>query len=241
MTARFLLNLALALGITGVVGCTGATPADKTAGDDDDDDDVTGDHSYYESGTTGPTGFRGDELIAMAFFGYAEIAGGAPGYSVVGAFYFTENWDGDPYNYDESCFLQVEAGESTSGVLDAQPIVPPAMEVPEYSYFYENCSGYFGVDPYAAAYLIQPGSAFAMSAIIDGEMQDFIDNYYGGDTSELTTYWNVPIIKPALSFGVGGGGDADGNQVRASSEVPDGAYFVWGPLVGIDGWFTGTY
>jgi hypothetical protein len=107
MTARFLLSLAIALGLAGCSGDTGTTTKDTTPGDDDDvvgDDDDN--QPTGETGDVAPPGFDVRYMLVQGDLGFdsatnslveVQVGGGA----IPSAIYFlfgTETWRGSGFD-----------------------------------------------------------------------------------------------------------------------------------------------
>jgi hypothetical protein len=238
---------ALALGVTGVMGCTGPTTPDDKG--DDDDDDAVGTHSYYTHSVgddDDDDGYRGDEVYAFLFDTQFTVDGGGLTEAIIGGIYITEDFFDDPYDATRSCFIYVSGGPESYGVLDAG--TPTAALDPKIGLdlkkltFDTDCDDVFGVDPYGALNIIAVDLAAAMAASLSSDMEDAIDAYgYTGDV--YGSHWWVPQLGD-YNFGLGGfGEDAAGNpilyeDISATGIVPDGSYLMFGPGGTIPaGWF----
>ena len=242
MTARYLLNLALALGVTGVMGCTVSVEKDdSTTGDDDDDDD---------DDDTGPTDSAptGTELVSfatMTVYGDITVVGG----SIDGAASFIElqigpaEWDYQDANDDNYCLIQALLSDDSQGLLAGSNIIPPSGDVGDGSTAVSDCAEVFNVDPRIDVALVIgaiPEWAFGVAAALDGDMDPSgLPAPYDDPTG---AYWNVPIIKPSLyptvlAFGYSGSDIVPASDIHGQSTLPDGGYFSLGPVINIEGLF----
>ncbi|MEQ1568821.1 MAG: hypothetical protein ABMA64_24500 [Myxococcota bacterium] len=127
MTARYLLALAIALGVTGCTGTTGTTKDSGTAGDDDDavgddDDDVTGEPTG-DTAPTAPGGFEVKHLQLQADLAFdastnslveVQLSGGALP-SAVYLLWGTDTWKNAGFDQaldSEYCFMMLPMSSS---------------------------------------------------------------------------------------------------------------------------------
>jgi hypothetical protein len=249
MTARFLLNLALALGIGGLVACTGDDTGkgdddDDTTGDDDDDDDD--DNGNPDSGDTGLPELIPDKITMWSQFTVEggnvspSVADGANTYNTIlvvniGPAEWDPNNSAD-YNY---CSIVAPMVANEQGLLDAENVVAPYVDAGAAPTAESDCYDYFtlpvGFDPtiFVTGY---PGWSLGIPSALSADMQtdlDLIDPAY--QDLFMGAFWNIPIIDPPVHesiYGVGNavsGGSVDGELLRSDvtgqSELPDGIYY----------------
>jgi hypothetical protein len=245
MTARFLMTLALALGMGGVVGCTGDTgPTKDTQGDDDD---TVGDDDDDTTEATGPTGTSVDEIIPaqMTMWAQFTVLGGdvadATGKynSILVVNIGPEDWD--PNNDQDTNYCSIYAPMETGGqgMLDAAPVVAPYADVGAAPAAETDCYYYFalpvGFDPTTLITAIPEWSVGIATAITPTmqETLDLIDPAY--QDFFLGAHWYIPVLKEpewetVYSIGIESDGSTIGDdivrsQTAGQATLPDGLYY----------------
>jgi hypothetical protein len=261
MTARYLMTLALALGMGGASGCVvNTTGKDTTPGDDDDD--TTGDDDDDNGDPTGDTGVSGPEEMnptQMTMWAQFGTVGGdvieyvSDGqntyYSILVVNIGPDDWDvNDPYDTNY-CSIFAPVAIASSGALDAEPVVAPYADVGAKPAAETDCFDYFtlpaGFDPTLLVNAF-PDWSVGVAAAITPEMQKGIDQIPAKyHDIILGGYFHIPLLKEPVwetwySLGSvieGGGTGLGGEVVRAdvtgAAELPDGLYYV-DPLLLLD-------
>jgi len=254
MTARYLMTLALALGMGGVVGCSGDTTT-KDTNPTGDDDDTTGD----DDDDTTPTADTSDQTDVMipaqmtissqfgvlggALVDAVNYNGGTFGNAVfvnIGP----EDWDPNDSNDDNYCTIFATLTDPSLGMLDAEPVIAPYVDAGDPAEVDNDCAYYFTLpadfDPNSLVSDF-PGWSVGVASALSTTMQDnldasvdpaYADYFFGG-------YMYLPILKEPLwetFYAIGYGLDGSANllvdtpilrpDVSGQSELPDGFYII---------------